>query len=173
MSSLPNTLLLIGALANVADPTPADDAGAWGLEARPFGESRETGEQSVWVGLTNRDAVELEFCRPGVGSQWEMSDGSGAAQPSEEYPFIGCTHEQPCGELERTLVLPGQTHFLAVRLRRPPGVTEAQVSVWFLARRACLGAKCADLRRVYLTAAWPEKDAQERRKTGGSTIHRE
>lgn len=89
----------------------------WEVIVRPYQVETTERERLYWVGLRNRAVTPRAFCLLGVRYTYDLEDGSLVDQPTNEYPSVGSPH--PCAAAVGHLVLPGETHFVKIRVALP------------------------------------------------------
>ena len=106
-------VLVVHAAAQASTNLPNE----WEVIVRPYQADTSEREKHYWVGLRNNAATLRAFCLLGVSYSYELEDGSLVDQPSDEYPTVFSPH--PCSDAMGHLVLPGETHFVKVRVVLP------------------------------------------------------
>lgn len=106
-------VLVVHGAAGKSTPLPSD----WEVVVRPYQAATTESEKFYWVGLRNKALTTRAFCLLGVRYSYDLEDGSLVDQPTKEYPSVGSPH--PCAAAVGHLVLPGETHFVKVRVALP------------------------------------------------------
>ncbi len=120
--------------ATAAGPLPASND--WQVIVRSF-QSGATNAGLYWIGLRNNAASPRAFCVLGVRFTYQLADGSLVDRPSTEYPSVGSPHQ--CAPTIGHLVLPGETHFVKVRVVSPRNADPRRApSFWVVAEETCV-----------------------------------
>ena len=135
--------IAVGMTAGASLPVSND----WQVIVRPL-QSGTTNAGLYWVGLRNNTARPRAFCVLGVRFTLQLKDGSLVDHPSTEYPSVGSPHQ--CAPTIGHLVLPGETHFVKVRvvpLRNAE--TRGSVSFRVIAEETCVDAEPCPHRSIF------------------------
>ena len=133
--------------------TPTSLRSGWEVVVRPY-EARAINERGrlYWVGLRNTATAPQAFCALGVWYRYDLLNGGGVDQPSREYPSVGSAHA--CAPTMGHLVLPGETHFVSVRVTLPDDAEiHRQVLFSVTAEETCVDITPCEHRAIYAIQA--------------------
>jgi hypothetical protein len=133
---------ILAAFISTAVAAGDDRPPMWTLVVRPFGTTDRDAAEAFWVGLRNASTQDRAFCVLGVRYAFTLPDGTIVEQPTVEYPDVRSPHS--CADSMGILVLPGETHFVQVKPRRPSNAARSSLRFGVIAEEACLTPGCRE-----------------------------
>lgn len=94
-----------------------ENAAPWAMVVRPYETDVREAPRLFWIGLKNLTDTPRAICRFGVTYVFDLPNGETLFRSVEEHPAIGSPHACPADAGH--LILPGDTHFIKVRITLP------------------------------------------------------
>jgi hypothetical protein len=150
-------VILLLLLQPVGSSNPAK--ASWKLDVRQYEVPLNAPPRPTlfWLGLTNASREPRAFCLYGVYYGYETAQGEVVFAPSESHPNMGAVHGCSSVAEAGNLVLPGETHFVKVRLPQlPDSVLQSGIEFSVSAEDACVTSQRCEFRGgdIQAKATW-------------------